>query len=256
MTTLAPSAVALSASMAVAAGLLGCFALMRRMTLAADALSHVALPGIGLALLLRLNPLLGAVAALAAGATLIWLLELRTRVGTEAVVGVVFSAALAAGALLATGEDLMDALFGAPGALSRVELAAGLVGAAAVITFVLAARDRLVLALVSPEIALTAGIRVKRLNLLYLLAFALTVALGLRYLGVLLMGSLVIIPAATARRLARDLRGMLAISVVVAVAATVGGAWLAAQLHRESGPLIIALAAACFFLSAVRPARA
>jgi ABC-type Mn2+/Zn2+ transport system permease subunit len=256
MTTLPLSAIALSASMAVAAGLLGCFALMRRMTLAADALSHVALPGIGLALLLRVHPLAGALAALGAGALLIWTLEQRTHVGMEAVIGVVFSTALAVGALLTTGEELMDALFGAPRALTTWELGAGLVGAGAVIGFVLAARDRLIVTLVSPDLALTAGINVKRLNLLYLLAFALTVALGLRYLGVLLMGSLVIIPAATARRLARDLTSMLVISVLVALVSTLLGASLAERLHRESGPVIIAVAAACFLAAAVRPSRA
>jgi len=241
--------------MAVAAGLLGCFALMRRMTLAADALSHVALPGIGLALLLRVHPLVGALAALVAGALLVWALETRTRIGTEAVIGVVFSAALAIGALLTTGEELMDALFGAPGALTGWELAAGLVGAAAVTGFVLFMRDRLIVTLVSADIALTSGINVRRLNLLYLLAFALTVALGLRYLGVLLMGSLVIIPAATARRLARNLTTMLVLAVALALVATLGGAWLAMRLDRESGPLIIVVAAACFFATALRPAR-
>jgi len=250
-----PSAIALSASMAVAAGLLGCFALMRRMTLAADALSHVALPGIGVALLLRVNPLVGALAALGAGAFLVWALEARTRVATEAIIGVVFSAALAVGALLTTGEELMDALFGAPGTLTRWELVAGLAGAGAVTGFVLVMRDRLIVTLVSADIALTSGINVRRLNLLYLLAFALTIALGLRYLGVLLMGSLVIIPAATARRLARALTPMLVLAVVLALVATLGGTWLAARLHRESGPLIIAIAAACFFATALRPAR-
>jgi ABC-type Mn2+/Zn2+ transport system permease subunit len=242
--------------MAVAAGLLGCFALMRRMTLAADALSHVALPGIGLALLLHVHPLAGALAALGAGVLLIWVLEQRTHVGVETVIGVVFSAALAVGALLTSGEELMDALFGAPGRLTTWEVAAGLVGAVTVIGFVLMARDRLIVTLVSPDLALTSGINVKRLNLLYLLAFAITVALGLRYLGVLLMGSLVIIPAATARRLARDLTSMLAISVLVALVSTLLGASLAARLHRESGPMIIAVAAACFLVAAVRPARA
>jgi ABC-type Mn2+/Zn2+ transport system permease subunit len=255
MTTLPPSAIALSASMAVAAGLLGCFALMRRMTLAADALSHVALPGIGLALLLQVHPLAGALAALGAGALLIWVLEQRTHVGMETVIGVVFSAALAVGALLTTGEELTEALFGAPRTLTTWELGAGLVGAGAVIGFVLAARDRLIVTLVSPDLALTAGINVKRLNLLYLLAFALTVALGLRYLGVLLMGSLVIIPAATARRLARDLTSMLVISVLVALVSTLLGASLAWRLHRESGPMIIAVAAVCFLAAALRPAR-
>ena len=235
--------------MAVAAGLVGAFALMRRMTLAGDALSHVALPGIGVAILIGINPLAGALVALIAGAVLIWALERRTRVATEAVIGVVFSAALAVGALLATGEQLIDALFGAPGTLSSWELVVGLVGAAAVIAFVLAARDRLVLLFLSSDVARTAGIDVQRLGLLYLLAFALTVALGLRFLGALLMGSLIIIPAATARQLARNLDQMLAWSVGVALVATVLGSWIAASTHRETGPLIVIVAALCFTIA-------
>ena len=237
--------------MAVAAGLVGAFALMRRMTLAGDALSHVALPGIGVAILIGINPLAGALVALIAGAVLIWALERRTRVATEAVIGVVFSAALAVGALLATGEQLIDALFGAPGTLSSWELVVGLVGAAAVIAFVLAARDRLVLLFLSSDVARTAGIDVQRLGLLYLLAFALTVALGLRFLGALLMGSLIIIPASTARQLARNLNQMLGWSVGVALLATLLGTWLAASTHRETGPLIVIVAALCFTVALV-----
>ena len=240
------SALALSASMAVAAGLIGAFALMRRMTLAGDALSHVALPGIGVAILVGINPLAGALVALVAGAVLIWALERRTRVATEAIIGVVFSAALAIGALLATGEQLIDALFGAPGTLSAWELAVGLAGAIGVVAFVLGARDRLVLLFLSSDVARTAGINVQRLALLYLVAFALTVALGLRFLGALLMGSLIIIPAATARQLARNLNQMLGWSVGLAVFATVVGAWIAQSTGRETGPLIVIVAAACF----------
>jgi ABC-type Mn2+/Zn2+ transport system permease subunit len=82
--------------------------------------------------------------------------------------------------------------------------------------------------------------------------FALTVALGLRYLGVLLMGSLVIIPAATAKRLARTLTGMLATAVVAAVAASVAGTLLAELLEQPTGPMIITVAALQFLLSLVR----
>jgi ABC-type Mn2+/Zn2+ transport system permease subunit len=247
--TPAASTLLLSATTAVAAGLMGCFALMRRMTLAGDALSHVALPGIGLALLLGFHPLGGALAALLVGAVLVWALERRTRIATETVIGVVFSTALAVGALLTTGEELMDALFGAPAALTGWELGVGLVGSGLVIAFALLARNRLIVTLVSPEIALTSGIDVERLNLLFLVAFAVTVALGLRYLGVLLMGSLVIIPAATGRRVARSLPGMLGVSVGVAVAATVAGTYLASAVGRESGPVIVTLAAGCFLLA-------
>ena len=226
---------------------------MRRMTLAADAFSHVALPGIGVAILFRVNPLAGALVALLLGALLIWGLESRTRLATETIIGVVFSAALAVGALLTTGEELMDALFGTPGMLSSAELIIGLASAGAVVAFVLLERDRLIVTFLSSDIARTAGIDVRRLSLLYLLAFAVTVALGLRFLGALLMGSLMIIPAATARRLARNLAGMLAIAVGLAVFATVFGSWVADQSHRETGPVIVSVAAMCFFLSLAIP---
>ncbi len=239
----------LSIGMAVAAGLVGCFAVMRRMTLASDAMSHVALPGIGIALVFNIHPVLGGLAALFVGTLLIWGLERQTRISTETVIGVVFSLALAAGSMLATGDELVDALLGRPGTLGRWELALGLAGAAAVVAFVLTQRNRLVIALVSGDIARTSGIRVARLDLMFLLAFALTVALGLRYLGVLLMGSLVIIPAATAKHLARSLDGMFAIAVGVAVASTLSGEILASRLHRATGPVIIAIAAGIFLAS-------
>lgn len=242
-------ALALSIGMAAAAGLVGCFAVMRRMALASDAMSHVALPGIGLALAFHFHPVLGGLAALLVGTLLVWGLERQTRIPTETIIGVVFSLALAVGSMLATGDELVDALLGAPGTLERWELALGLAGAAAVVAFVLIERNRLVIALVSSDIARTSGIPVARLELLYLLAFALTVALGLRYLGVLLMGSLVIIPAATAKHLARSLDGMFAIAVAVAVFATIAGEVLAALVHRPTGPVIIAIAAALFLAS-------
>jgi ABC-type Mn2+/Zn2+ transport system permease subunit len=245
-------ALLLSAAMAVAAGLVGCFAVMRRMALAADALSHVALPGIGVALALQIHPIVGAVAMLFFGALLVWALEERTRAATETVIGVVFSAALALGSLMTSGEDLIDALFGGAGVLSWSEIVFGFVAASAIVLFMVTQRNSLVVMLVSPDVARTAGIDVRRLDLLYLLTFALTIALGLRYLGVLLMGALIIIPAATAKRVARDLNGMLRVAVAVAVVATATGTWIAAWLHRETGPLIVTVAAGAFLVSLLR----
>ncbi|MGH9409694.1 MAG: metal ABC transporter permease [Vicinamibacterales bacterium] len=249
-----PETVALSAVVAVAAGLVGCFAVMRRMALAGDALSHVALPGIGAAMALHIDPMLGAFTMLFFGALLVWGVEDRARVATETLIGVVFSAALAVGSLIASGDNLIDALFGGGATASSVELGASLVAAAAVIAFVVGRKHALVLTLVSPDIARTAGVNVRRLNLLYLEVFALTIALGLRYLGVLLMGSLIIIPAAAAKRLSTSLNPMLVIAAALALFATVAGSLLAIQLHQQPGPLIVTIAAFCFGLTFVKGA--
>jgi ABC-type Mn2+/Zn2+ transport system permease subunit len=240
---------ALVASMAAAAGLTGAIAVMRRLSITAHALSHVALPGIGLAILLSVHPLVGGFAALVIGAVLIWGIEYRSHLPTEAVTGVVFSAALALGALITSDEHLVEALFGGPGALGGVETVVAFVSAVAVIAFAVRARSRLVIRLVSADLARTTGVGVSRLDLGLLLAFAVTVALGLRYLGALLMGSLIIIPAATAMHLARDLRSFNILSTAIAVASAVGGVLLAPRVGVESGPVTILIASALFLVS-------
>ena len=245
----APSELLLSLTTAAAAALIGSFAVLRRMTLASDAISHVALPGIGIAILLHANPLLGGAAALLLGTFLVWAIEQKTRIPTEAVIGVVFSTALAIGGMLTSGEDLIDALFGTRGKPGGAEIVVGLVAAALVIAFAMLAEDRLVIALVSPDLARTAGVDVARLNLIFLLAFAAAVWLGLRFLGVLLMGSLVIIPAATAKHLARSLLQMRAIAVGLAILCTLLGSAAASWLGLQRGPLTIAIAAGIFFAS-------
>ena len=243
----------LASAMAMAAGLVGCFAVMRRMALAGDALSHVALPGIGVALALHVHPLLGAIAMLGFGGLIVWAFEERSRLATETLIGVVFSAALAIGSMTTSGEDLIEALFGGDTRPSSpVETTFVLLAALAVTAFIVAKKRALVVALISPDIARTVGINVRRLNLLYLQMFALTIALGLRYLGVLLMGSLIIIPAATAKQFSRNLSQMLVIAAAMAVAVTIVGSIAAAWAHRATGPFIVTLAAACFFLTFVR----
>jgi ABC-type Mn2+/Zn2+ transport system permease subunit len=243
----------LAVATSVAAGLIGSFAVMRRMSLAADPLSHVALPGIGVALALHREPIFGAVAALLVGAFLVWVLEDKANAATEAVIGVVFAAALAIGSLTTPGEDLIDALFGAGGAPTLPELVFVLLAAAGITAFVIAQRNRLVVMIVSPDLARTAGVNVRLVDLAYLLLFALTIGIGLRYLGVLLMGALIIIPPVTAKGVARNLREMLAASVVLAVLATLIGAGAASWAHLETGPVIVLVASAGFLLSLLAP---
>ncbi len=245
-------ALLMALAMAVAAGLVGCFTVMRRMSLAADALSHVALPGIGIALALHIHPIFGAAAMLFFGALLIWALESRARIATETIIGVVFSGALAIGSMVTSGEDLIEALFGGAGAQSWSETLFGVAASVGVIAFVVIQRNKLVITLVSQDVARTSGINVKGLELAWLITFALTIALGLRYLGVLLMGALIIIPAATAKRMTRNLSGMLVTAVILALASTLAGTFLAARLHRETGSVIVTVAAGLFLLSLLR----
>ena len=242
----------LALATAAVAGIVGSFALMKRMTLAGDAVSHLALPGLGLAFLWRIQPLLGAAATLAIGIILIDRLQRRTGLATETSIGVVFTAGLALGTLLTPREDLIDALFGGFTPLSLRGFLLGLAGCAAVALAVFAMRERLILIIFSPDIARSAGIAVERVNFLFLAAFGLTILLGLQYLGALLVGAIIIVPAAAGRRLARTLHSFLFLSAAAGMLSVAIGFAVATRWHLEQGPAIAVAAAAIFALSLVK----
>ena len=245
--TLYPLLLALFA--AIATGLMGGFALMRRMTLAGDTMSHIALPGLGLALLWHINPVIGAGAALAIGAVLIWKIEEKTGLSTETTIGVIFSAAIAIGALVTPSENIIEALFGGGGAIPLTTLITYIILSLVVIFFVMRFRNQLIISLFNADLARVTGINVSRLNLWYYLMFALTLVLGLRFLGTLLVGALVIVPAAAARQLTETLSKFLVVSAILSMLSVALGYWVANIYHFQVGPTVVSIATGLFVLS-------
>src|SRR2546430_16263922 len=135
---------------ALAAGLVGSFALMKRMSLAGDVVSHIALPGLGLALLFHLNPLIGAAATLLLGTLLIWHLQQGGTLTTDVAIGVIFTAALAIGTLVTPSEDFIEALFGGFQNLTFPWFLLGGLAVLGIITIIYIFRNKMILALFSP----------------------------------------------------------------------------------------------------------
>lgn len=242
---------------ALAAGLIGCFALMKRMLLASDVISHLALPGLGIAYLFNMNPLYGGAVTLFLGTFLVWQLQKKTGLATDASIGVVFAAALAIGAAVTPKGDLIDALFGGLQSVSGMGFAMGALGSAVVAVAVFLMKDRLAISTFSPELAASSGIHVERLDLIYLLVFSLTVLIGLRFMGALLASSLIILPAAAARQFADRLSRFFAISAAISMASILAGFFFNAYLFHLStiAPATVIFAALVFAASlAVRRA--
>lgn len=248
MTPDAIRAILLVALFGVAAGLVGCFALTKRMLLASDVMSHLALPGLGVALLLKWNPLVGAGVSLLFGTFLVWRLQKKTGLASDAAIGVVFAAALALGALVTPGEDLLEALFGSFRGLNVTGFAAGFTAVAAVILFVGYARERLMLIAVSSDLAAVTGIKVDRLNLYFLIAFSLTILIGLRFLGALLSSALIIVPAAIGRQLTERMSHFLLLSCGAGVLSVFAGFAISARVFKaaNTGATIVLVAAVLF----------
>jgi ABC-type Mn2+/Zn2+ transport system permease subunit len=235
---------------AAVSSLVGVFALTRRMALAGDAISHIALPGLGLAILLKINPLIGGGVALIAGAFLIWMLEKRTRIATETIIGIVFSASLALGSLLIeSDEELLDALFGNLGTLNFIESVLGIALSLIMILIILKLKNKLTLSFISEDLAKTVGLNVSKLNLIFLIIFVAAVLLGLQFLGVLLMGSLIIIPAAASRNLARNFNSDLIVAVAISWISVIIGLLISKTYAISTGPAIISVAAFIFFIT-------
>jgi ABC-type Mn2+/Zn2+ transport system permease subunit len=236
---------------ALAAGLVGSFALMKRMLLASDVISHLALPGLGVAFLFKFNPIAGGAATLFLGTLLVWRLQKSAGLATDAAIGVVFAASLAIGALVTPGEDLVEALFGNFGRLPLAGFLLGVAGVLLVMITVLQLKDRLTLTLFSPELGAVTGLNVDRLDLIFLLIFSLTVLVGLRFMGALLSSALIILPAATARRLTDRLSQFMLVSMIASALAVGIGFLLSGVFFHTStvGPTIVIISAFFFACS-------
>jgi ABC-type Mn2+/Zn2+ transport system permease subunit len=241
---------------ACAAGLVGAFALMKRTILAGDVMSHIAIPGLGLAVIWRINPLLGGGLTLLIGILLIWRLNAKTELSAEAAIGVLFASSVAIGALLINSkEELVDALFGGFGNLTTGDIVFGIAAAVIIIGALWILRNKFIIALFSPELASATGINVNTMNLWFLLLFGLAILSSLRFLGALLVGSLIIIPASTARQLTHSLGAFMTASALLSVFAMLAGFWLSTQYGLDLGPTVVVVSAVLFVVSLFKKKR-
>jgi zinc transport system permease protein len=232
----------------VASGSVGPFILLRRMALVGDALSHVALPGIGLALVYGLDPFYGVIVFLIAAAFLISWLEWRSRVPPDAIVGLLFTASLAIGILIIPKGDVIESLFGAFPVLSLPFLLVILSTAAVLVVMCFVLTKGFLFRIVSPDLAKVHGLG-RGYDLALLLVFAVIVALGIKLVGTLLMGALTIIPASIAKNLSRSMRLYVIVSSALGGTISVLGIWLADVFRFLPGPSIVLFGAALFLLS-------
>ena len=232
-------------------GYLGSFMVLRRMSLVGDALSHVALPGIALAIMWHINPFIGAFAALFVGIIVIWFIQKRTQLNTEALVGLAFTSALAIGLLITPHEEILDALIGDISKVTQTDMIIAVVLSVVILVIMRWQSRALILDSLSHELAKTAGINTSRTNFIFLLLVAVIVALGIKVVGTLLMGALVIIPAIAARNMSRSMSGYVTTSTIIGGVSAVGGILIANALGLPAGPIVVLASGIIFCYSLV-----
>lgn len=264
-----------AALLGLAAGAVGCFALLRRQSLQGDVVSHAALPGVAAAFLLGArSPVLlvlgGAVAGWAA-LVLVGVVGRRSRVPVDAALGGTLAVFFGFGLALmqvaqrqpgASGNPLDRYLFGSAANLREPDLwVIGGVGAVALVVLALAWKE-LKLLTFDPDYAASVGLPVRGLELLLTTLTVVAVVIGLKAVGVVLMTALLVAPAAAARQWTDRLGVMVLLAAAFGAVSGAGGTLLAHHLgdhYRKgvpTGPTIVLVATAVVVVSlAFGPAR-
>ena len=223
----------------ISAGYLGSLMVLEKMALVGDALSHVALPGLALGILFNFNPFLGAFAFLFVSAVIIWHLQRVTKLSFETLVGATFTLSLAIGIIIIPEHELLEALFGDITKVTWIETIAAITISIVAVFLTRAIYKKLVLGMISEDLAISKGIKVAEINLMYLCLVSLVVAIGIKIVGTLLVGFLVIVPAAAARNLSSDLFRYSVLSSIFGVVSASSGILLSSYLDLPPGPMVV-----------------
>lgn len=241
---------------ALVAGPLGCFVVWRRLSYYGDTLAHSAVLGVSLGVFLEINitATVFFVALVISG--LLIFLQKRGGLASDALLGLLSHSALALGLVALAFMswvriDLQALLFGDILSVSKSDITSVWVGGGIVLCVLLMIWRELFAATVNDELARAEGMNPDKANIIFMVLMALIIALSMKIVGVLLITALLIIPAATARRLAVSPEQMAIMSAVIGVIAVVGGLYSSLHWDTPSGPSIVVMALVLFVLTLI-----
>jgi len=229
------------------AGYLGSLMVTKRMGLVGGPLGHLALPGVAIALIFQFDIFFGGLISILLSVLLIWLLQTKTELPTEALIGIIFASGVALGFLFLPMSRAEEAIVGDIALIGLYDML--LVAISAILVFVIMEKiyNKLVLATISEELAKGKWQNLQKINFGYLLAIALITALEVKLMGILLTAALFVIPASAARNMSKNLKQYKSLSICLGALSALSGILLFKITLFPAGPLVI-LSASCFFL--------
>ncbi|MEZ9907207.1 zinc ABC transporter permease subunit ZnuB [Vibrio sp. 10N.261.51.A3] len=246
---------------ALIAGPLGSFVVWRKMAYFGDTLAHASLMGLALGFLFNINLYFALLICCLMLAVLLVTLQKQKLVATDTLLGILAHSALSLGLVAVSfldnvRVDLMSYLFGDLLAVSPTDLVF-IYGGAAVIGLVLAIFWRPLLSTtVNEDLAAVDGINIDLMRLILMLLVGIVIAVGMKFVGALIMTSLLIIPAATARKFSSTPEQMAFLASIIGSIAVFGGLSLSWFYDTPAGPSVVISAAAMFMLSQMVRSRA
>lgn len=242
--------------LAILAGPLGCLIVWRRMAYFGDTMAHAALLGVVLGFLLEINLTLGVFLTALGVALCLLVLQRQKGLSTDALLGILSHSTLALGLVLLAmmrwvRVDLMGYLFGDILSVSKSDLAVIAGVLVLVLGLIIWIWRPMLAATVDEELAEAEGLAPARAKFLFMIALAIVIAIAMKIVGILLITSLLVIPAATARRFSKSPEQMAVMASIAGIIAVTGGLSGSLQFDTPSGPSIVVAALLLFLLSRI-----
>lgn len=236
------------------AGLLGVFVVWRRMAFFGDTMSHSALLGVALGILLNIGFMFGVMASSLLIGFILYAFQRQNKVANDALLGILAHAGLSLGLIALSfvktqNVNLESWLFGDILSVTWDDIGIIALVMALIVLVLWRIWSPLLTLTIHDELARVEGVNVNRTNLIFVMLIALLVATSMKIVGALLITALLIIPASAARSLSRTPEQMALLSAVVGLVSVVLGVTLSAFVDTPAGPSIIVAATLIFFLS-------
>ena len=234
--------------------LLGVSLVLKRYSMIGDGLSHVSFGALAVAVALGFTPLYFSIPVVILAAFLLLRMASRPHWNNDAAIAVMSASALSIGILvisLTTGmtTDVDNYMFGSVLAMTKGDVALSVALSIAVLTLFVLFYHKLFAVTFDESFSRATGLRVERYNTLLSILTALTIVLGMRMMGAMLISSLVIFPALTAMRLFKSFRAVILCSAVTSVACFCAGLTISFAFSTPVGATVVAADLTLFLLS-------
>ena len=238
------------------AALLGVSLVLKRYSMVGDGLSHVSFGALAIAVALGVTPLWFSIPVVILAAFLLLRVADNPRWNSDAAIAVMSASSLAVGILvisLTTGmtTDVDNYMFGSVLAMTKTDVALAVVLCAAVLVLFILFYHKLFAITFDENFSRATGLKVSRYNTLLAILTALTIVLGMRMMGAMLISSLVIFPALTAMRLFRSFRGVVVCAAVTSVVCFCAGLTISFAFSTPVGATVVAANLTLFLLSCI-----
>jgi manganese/iron transport system permease protein len=245
-----------STMVGVVCAVVGTYVVLRGVAFIGDAIAHAAFPGVVAAFLLAIPFYLGATVAAVGTALAIGWVTKRAGIRQDTAIGVLFAGTFAFGVFLFSTingyvADLFSFLLGNVLAIGPGDLVALVVLGLGVMAIVGLLWKELLYATFDPLGAAASGIRVERLEYLFLALVALTIVVSLQAVGIILVVAMLVTPAATAQMLTVRFTRLMLVAVLVGIASSIVGLYLSYWLDVASGATIVLVQTGLFLLALV-----